>query len=248
MQDWNNPWPIEQSSEELDGGCGRKVYLVALRATSTYWAINSQKLRTLKLATTCIVGFKLTAARIFWAYLPPWEFSLRPHCQLGIYPWQWSQVTRAATFPQFLHQWIYGKELIDGIVCLNGFCFLFFCVHWVHILACWLLSQCFVFFGFGKLAELRSSSSSQPYIHGLPVLKQIWSPTKALYPKFWRTPSRSLIKVYSSDRPWYPCWENWDQKCVGFGCGTYGDRGNQYIGQTYILLTWPFYYHPEKGL
>jgi len=72
--------------------------------------------------------------------------------QGGIYRWQRSQVTRAATFPQRLRQWTYGKRLIDGMDCLDGFGFLFHCTTDLVFISRILVTISMYLFGFGKLA------------------------------------------------------------------------------------------------
>jgi len=69
----------------------------------------------------------------------------------GIYRYQRSQATRAATPPQRLHQWKHGRSLIDGIYCLDGLGFpiSLYSSHF-HCLILVIISM--YLFGFGKLA------------------------------------------------------------------------------------------------
>src|SRR5207253_551281 len=73
--------------------------------------------KTSKLTTTRFLISKLATARVlcFPAHQP--TLTMCPHCHQGIYRWQQSQATRAATFPQRLRQWTYEGSVVDGRNC-----------------------------------------------------------------------------------------------------------------------------------
>jgi len=101
-----------------------------MRATSTYRTIDSHVLGSSKLATTRILVCQLATARLLCSRPPPLYFSLRPHCQLGIYRWQRPLVARAATS----HPTPPPVDSLKKIDRWNGllggfFGFLFLCTH-----------------------------------------------------------------------------------------------------------------------
>jgi len=53
----------------------------------------------------------------------PLRLIWRPHCHLGIYQWQQSQETRAATFLQCLQHWTYERPVREGRYCWAGIWF-----------------------------------------------------------------------------------------------------------------------------
>ena len=92
-----------------------------------------QGMETSKLATSCILIFRLATARILYFSLPPPLFPIWcPHYRPGIYRCQRSPATRSATLSQCLRQWNntaprQSKELLGWCLVLisvfSGFTF-----------------------------------------------------------------------------------------------------------------------------
>ena len=116
MSGWNNPLPIGQRARSLARGWWEKGLV---RAGASFPGGRSPSTYTGRAITLSGVG-DLQArynSRSLFSDPPPMRPIRRPHCHLGIYRWQRSQVTRAATFPQCLRQWTYERSVREGWYC-----------------------------------------------------------------------------------------------------------------------------------
>jgi len=139
-------------------------------ATGTYRSVESQE--SSKLATTRFLISYLTTARVLCFSRPPTpSVTLHPHCHRGIYRWQRSLGTRAATSPptpppvEIRMKGDGVRELLGWLLVSQSLCFLYF------LIISYRICNRGVFVSLGKILPRASAVSTRNSLQCRPPIR-----------------------------------------------------------------------------